>query len=284
MGVLTGLSALVTGGGGGLGGAAAMALARDGASVALFGRTVETLEHARKAIAAEAEAGSTVACVAGDARSATDVQRAVDAAAALGRYAICVSVVGGAASIAPLLAYDDATFVDDTQRQIVPAFLAIKYSAPAMVAGSGGSIVCISSDAARLTWPFMAGYCAGKAGLEALVRVAAEELGHLQIRVNAVRPGLVQTDSVNSKRIHSNESIMARFRAEKPLGRTGTPADVAPAVRYLAGPESSWVTGQSFAVEGGNELRKAPDMSDIARERVGADVFDAALNGQILRR
>ena len=97
-----------------------------------------------------------------------------------------------------------------------------------------------------------------------------------------MRPGLVKTDSVNSKRIHANEPLMERFRVEKPLGRTGTPADVAPAVRYLAGPESSWVTGQSFAVEGGNELRKAPDLSDIARERVGPDVFDAAMNGQIL--
>jgi NAD(P)-dependent dehydrogenase (short-subunit alcohol dehydrogenase family) len=282
MGVLTGLSALVTGGAGGLGGAAATALARDGASVVLLGRTMEKLARARVAIGAEAGEGSVVGCVAGDALSATDVKRAITAAADLGRYAICVSVVGGAASIAPLLAYDDATFVDDTQRQIVPAFLAIKYSAPAMAAGSGGSIVCISSDAARLTWPYMAGYCTGKAGLEALVRVAAEELGHLQVRVNAVRPGLVQTNSVNSKRIHGNESLMSRFRAEKPLGRTGTPADVAPAVRYLAGPESSWVTGQSFAVEGGNELRKAPDMSDIARERVGADAFEAAMKGRIL--
>ena len=282
MGVFTGISALVTGAGGGLGGAAAACLARDGASVVLMGRTMETLERARGVVSAEAEVGAVIKCVAGDATKAADVQQAVAAAAELGRYAICVSVVGGAATIAPLLAYDDDRFIDDTQRQIVPAFLAIKYSVPAMAAGGGGSIVCISSDAGTMVWPNMAGYCAGKAGLEALVRVAADELGHLQVRVNAVRPGLVKTDSVNSKRIHANEPLMERFRIEKPLGRTGTPEDVAPAIRYLAGPESSWVTGQSFAVEGGNELRKAPDMSDIARERVGADVFDAAMNGRIL--
>jgi NAD(P)-dependent dehydrogenase (short-subunit alcohol dehydrogenase family) len=276
------MSALVTGAGGGLGGAAATWLARDGASVVLMGRTMETLERARAAVAAEAEAGAVIQCAEGDAMNAVDVQRAVAEAAKIGRYAICVSVVGGAASIAPLLAYDDDRFLDDTQRQIMPAFLAIKYSVPAMVAGSGGSIVCISSDAGKMTWPYMAGYCAGKAGLEALVRVAADELGHLQVRVNAVRPGLVQTNSVNSKRIHGNESVMERFRVEKPLGRTGTPADVAPAVRYLAGPESSWVTGQSFAVEGGNELRKAPNMGDIARERVGEKAFDAAMNGLIV--
>lgn len=282
MGVLTGQSALVTGAGGGLGGAAATWLARDGASVVLMGRTAETLEKARAEVAAEAEAGAVIECVQGDATSADDVKRAVAAAAKLGRYSICVSVVGGAASIAPLLAYDDSRFMDDTTRQILPAFLAIKYSVPAMVEGSGGSIICISSDAGKMTWPYMAGYCTGKAGLEALVRVAADELGHLQVRVNAVRPGLVRTNSLNSKRIHGNESVMERFRVEKPLGRTGTPADVAPAVRYLAGPESSWVTGQSFAVEGGNELRKAPDMSDIARERVGPEAFDAAVSGRIL--
>jgi NAD(P)-dependent dehydrogenase (short-subunit alcohol dehydrogenase family) len=275
------MSALVTGAGGGLGGAAATWLARDGASVVLMGRTLTTLERARAAVAAEAEDGVVIKCVAGDATTAADVKRAVAEAATLGRYAICVSVVGGAANIAPLLAYDDDRFIDDTQRQIVPAFFAIKYSVPAMAAG-GGSIVCISSDAGTMVWPNMAGYCAGKAGLEALVRVAADELGHLQIRVNAVRPGLVKTDSVNSKRIHANEPLMERFRIEKPLGRTGTPEDIAPAIRYLAGPESSWMTGQSFAVEGGNELRKAPDMSDIARERVGAEVYDAAMNGQIL--
>ena len=282
MGVLSGMSALVTGAGGGLGGAAATWLARDGASVALMGRTRETLERARVAVAAEAESGATIECVEGDATNAADVRRAVAFAADLGRYAICVSVVGGAANIAPLLAYDDDRFADDTQRQILPAFLAIKYSVPAMAPGGGGSIVCISSDAGTMVWPFMSGYCAGKAGLEALVRVAADELGHLQIRVNAVRPGLVKTDSVNSKRIHANEPLMERFRVEKPLGRTGTPADIAPAIRYLAGPESSWMTGQSFAVEGGNELRKAPDMSDIARERVGPDVYDAAISGRIV--
>ena len=206
MGALTGLSALVTGAGGGLGGAAAAWLVRDGASVVLMGRTLATLEQARDAAAAQAAPGAVVTCVAGDATTAADVQRAVAAAATLGRYAICVAVVGGAANIAPLLAYDDDRFIDDTQRQIVPALLAIKYSVPAMAAGGGGSIVCISSDAATMTWPNMAGYCAGKAGLEALVRVAADELGHLQVRVNAVRPGLVTTDSVNSKRILAKSS------------------------------------------------------------------------------
>ena len=85
VGVLTGLSALVTGAGGGLGGAAATCLARDGASVVLMGRTIETLERAQTAVAAEAEAGAVVQCVAGDATTAADVQRAVAEASKLGR-------------------------------------------------------------------------------------------------------------------------------------------------------------------------------------------------------
>src|SRR6185436_15115018 len=130
-------------------------LARDGASVVLMCRTMETLERARGVVAAEAEVGGVIKCVAGDATKAADVRQAVAAAAELGRYAVCVSVVGGAATIAPLLAYDDDRFIDDTQRQIVPAFLAIKYSVPAMAAGGGGSIVCISSDAGTMVWPNM---------------------------------------------------------------------------------------------------------------------------------
>ena len=71
-----------------------------------------------------------------------------------------------------------------------------------------------------------------------------------------------------------------RFAAEKPLGRLGEPEDVAAGVRYLAGPESSWVTGQSFAIEGGNELRKAPDMSALVEAIHGREAFAAVLAGR----
>ncbi|HTX00964.1 MAG TPA: SDR family oxidoreductase, partial [Acidimicrobiales bacterium] len=197
-----------------------------------------------------------------------------------GRLGICVTTVGGG-TIAPLLSMDEEQFTKDLQRNVVSAFTAIKCCAPAMASGGGGSIVCISSDAAAMSWPFMASYCAAKAGLDALVRVAADELGALGVRVNAVRPGLTRTKSNNVSLLFTDPEIIADFVAQKPLGRTGTPEDIAAGVRYLAGPESSWVTGQSLAIEGGNELRRAPSLEKIARLRLGDAAVDAALGGRI---
>ena len=103
-----------------------------------------------------------------------------------------------------------------------------------MTAGGGGSIVCISSDAAKIPWPFLALYNTSKAGVEGMVRGAALELAHLNIRVNAVRPGLVKTNTTKDG-LFANEAVISKFLAEKPLGRTGVPDDIAAGVRYLAG-------------------------------------------------
>jgi NAD(P)-dependent dehydrogenase (short-subunit alcohol dehydrogenase family) len=117
-----------------------------------------------------------------------------------------------------------------------------------------------------------------KAGVVALIRVAADELGHLAVRVNAVRPGLTRT--ARNAALFEGE-IHQRFVEQKPLGRTGRPDDIAAAIRYLAGPESSWVTGQSFAVDGGHELRRAADLEAGARAAWGDAAVDAALAGQL---
>src|SRR4029077_7722473 len=115
-------------------------------------------------------------------------------------------------------------------------------------------------------------------GLESFIQTAAEELGPANIRINAVRPGL--TTSNNTGPLHQ-EPIHSKFVEQMPLGRTGVPDDIAAAVRYLAGPESSWVTGQSFAIEGGNELRKAPYLEGTVRTRFGDEVVDACLAGKL---
>ena len=74
---------------------------------------------------------------------------------------------------------------------------------------------------------------------------------------------------------------LKKFTDEKPLGRTGVPDDIAAGVRYLPAPKSSWVTGKSFAIEGGNELRKAPYLEGTVRARFGHDVVDACLAGKL---
>jgi len=277
-GVLAGQAALITGGGGGIGGASAAWLARDGAAVLIMGRTEKTLVATKARIEEFAGPEAKVEYFVGDALDAGDLGEALAAAAALSdRLAIAVSVVGGG-NMKPLLMFDEAEALEEMRKNIVSAFMVIRQATPLMAA-KGGSIVCISSDAAKIPWPFLAIYNTSKAGVEGLVMGAAAELAPLRIRVNAVRPGLVQTEA--SKNLFANTEVMAQFLAEKPLGRTGVPDDIAAGVRYLAGPDSSWVTGQSFGIEGGAELAKAPYLEALVRKRFGDAAIDAALAGEI---
>ncbi len=277
--VLSGQAAFITGGGGGIGSASATWLARDGAAVVIMGRTEATLAAAKARIARDAGPGSTVSYVTGDALDPAAVASGLAVAAGLGRLSMALSVVGGG-TMKPLLMFEPDELTDDLRRNIVSAFLVIRHATPHMTAGGGGSIVLISSDAARIPWPFLATYNTTKGGVEGLVRGAALELAPLKIRVNAVRPGLVETETTKHG-LFANRAVIEQFLEEKPLGRTGVPDDIAAGVRYLLGPESSWVTGQSLGIEGGNELTRAPYLESLVRKRFGDAAIDAALAGTI---
>lgn len=103
-------------------------------------------------------------------------------------------------------------------------------------------------------------YCAAKAGLEMLCRVAADELGHAGVRVNMVRPGL--TRNGNAEHLSSDPDVVAAYMVQQPLARVGEAGDIAAAIRFLAGPESSWITGEAITVDGGTSLRRFPDLAD----------------------
>jgi NAD(P)-dependent dehydrogenase (short-subunit alcohol dehydrogenase family) len=275
--VLTGQTAFVTGGSGGIGGACAEILVRDGAAALLMGRRLDALERTRDGILARYPE-ARVEVHAGDALDEAEVRAALAAAHAISdRLDIVIPTVGGGA-IRPLLMHDAASFREDLELNIMSAFIAVRYAVPLLVESGGGSIVCISSDAAKLPFPWLAAYSTAKNGLEGFVRSAAEELARYGIRVNAVRPGMTRTEATST--LFASPEVRRRFAEEKPLGRLGEPEDIAPGVRYLAGPESSWVTGQSFAIEGGNELRKAPDLCDMVAAIYGQDAFDAVLAGR----
>jgi len=273
------MSALVTGGAGAMGRAAAASLARDGASVVLMGRTEASLAQAAEEVATQGRFGAEVALIVGDAARGEDVQNAVARAGAMRncRFAMCVATPGGGRK-APLMLLDKQALMDAFELNLITAFHAVKYSAAVMGAAEGGSIVCVSSIAARLSWPYLASYSVSKAGLEALVRVAADELGHLGIRVNAIRPGLSRNAN-NGAQFEGDAH--RRAVSQMPLGRSGVPQDIAAGIRYLAGPESSWVTGQSLAIDGGQELRRASDYEPDTRRIWGDDAVDAAQSGII---
>ena len=125
-----------------------------------------------------------------------------------------------------------------------------------MVASGGGSIIAMSSIAGHSTHRLMSAYCVGKAGIEMLVKVAADELGEHGIRVNAVQPGLVDTDLVGF--ITAGGKLLDDYLEQMPVARVGTVDDIAAVVAFLAGPESTWITGQMIGIDGGHQLRRGP--------------------------
>ncbi len=266
---LEGVRAIVVGGGSGLGLGSARLLADDGATVTIAGRTEEKLREAATALGEDGLSVSWVRC---DAMRGEDVRSAVEAAGEDGRLDIAVVVPGGGA-ISPVLLYGDDQFSREVDKNVRPVYLLLKYAGQAMIRAGGGSFVAISSTAAVFSARYLASYSAGKAAVDQLVRVAADELGKAGVRVNGVRPGMTRTPATEAA--FANQTMMAQFLAGQAIPRHGEVSDIARAVRYLAGPESSWVTGQLLTVDGGHTLRAfvdynslldLPDQAAIARE------------------
>ena len=273
-GALQGKTAFITGATGAIAVASAIALARDGARLALMARRAEGLAEAERAILAEAP-NAEITLHVGDAGETADMRRALaEAHAVADRLDIVFATVGGA-DFRPLLMLDAAEMRRVFDLNVVTAFLAIRHAAPLMRAG--GSIVCLSSTSARMPFAHLASYHTAKSALEGLVRAAAEELGAAGLRVNAVRPGMTRSASTAGA---FDSDAVAPFLPEYPLGRLGAPEDIAGAVRFLAGPESGWMTGQSFAVDGGNELRRNPDLTPMVEAIYGAEAVAAARSGK----
>jgi len=275
---LRGHRSLVVGGGSGIGLATARALAADGADVVVAGRTRSKLDRVCEELRDVAAAsGGSVRQVACDAMDEASVRAAV-AFAADGDGLDSALAVPGGGRYSPVLGYAADDFVADIEVNVRPAFLVLKHAGLAMVRRGGGSVVLVSSTAAVMTSPFLAAYCAAKAAIDQLARTAADELGRFGVRVNTVRPGLTATDSTEG--LVATDAFLARFLEQQPLARRGEAADQGQLVRFLAGPESAWITGQCITVDGGHTLRRFPDMEDLARKVVGDAAFAAVERGE----
>lgn len=267
-----GRAAIVTGGGSGLGFACAELLAREGAHVTICGRDAVRLKEAA------ARLGDLARFVTCDVSDEDQVIRAVAVAAeATGQLDHAV-VNAGFGAAGPVLTLDKQAWDAVLGTNLTGSFLTIKHAARRIAAAGGGSIVAMSSIAGGLTHRFMVPYNASKAGLEMLVRTAADELGVHGVRVNALRPGVVPTSA--SDILIETEPVRQDYLAKMPLSRIGTPQDVANAAAFLLSDESAWITGQVLNVDGGHHLRGGPDIGPIVAATAGAEfVATVGLSG-----
>ena len=264
-------------GGGGIGTAVAGAVAHAGASVVGVDVRPAALDALDGAWAGTAGPHRTVV---GDGRRAEDVEAALDVAKELGRFDGLVQVAGGQwpEQWAPLTALDPATWDTVVELNLRAPMLSTAAAARRMAAsGAGGSIVLIASLVGQSAMPFGAAYAAAKAGVMSLTRTAAVELGPLGVRVNAVAPGSVRTPKSEAHAPDRNASESDAERAAVPLGRRGTPGDIASAVLFFLSDHASWVTGQVLAVDGGSAAR--PSFLDA--EDVPVFVRDPALRERL---
>ncbi len=255
-GALAGHHALVTGGGSGIGLATARALLADGAIVTLVGRNGPKLGDAADELGAADRVRTAVA----DVDDEASISAAIDAANEHAPLTIAIANAGTGGA-GPLLTMDLAEWERVLRTNLTGAFLTIKHAGAKLVANGGGTICAISSIAGSHTHRFMSSYTTSKAGLNMLVRNAADELGGLGVRVNAVAPGIVETEL--SAALQATDDVDADYRRNMPLGRRGLPDDIAAAVRFLVGPESSWITGAILPVDGGNHLRRGPNIDPL---------------------
>jgi 3-oxoacyl-[acyl-carrier protein] reductase len=241
---LAGKVAIVTGGSRGIGLAIARLLAEDGASVVVSGRDAVRLEAAVKELES---LGAAALAVVADASKREDVERLVEATRErFGRIDVVVNNAGITRDqLLVRMKDDDWDQVLDTNLRGV--FLMTRAVGKVMMRQKSGRIINIASTAGAMGNPGQVNYSAAKAGVIGLTKAAGRELAHWNILVNAVAPGLIETDMTAAVPAEVREALLQQV----PLKRIGQGREVAEVVRFLAGEGASYITGQTIHVNGG---------------------------------
>lgn len=249
---LDGQVAVVTGGGRGIGEGLALGLAEAGADVVVAARRTAEIEAVAEKIE---KLGRRALAVTTDVMDMAEVNRLAETAfGEMGRLDCWVSNAGGADDRVP------RTLMDMPERQwdfqlnlnLKAVWSGAQAASRIMKDNGGGTIINISSAAAGVASPFNGPYAVAKSGVNNLTQTLAAELAAHNIRVNGVSPGPIPTEVfLEFLNLKEEEIPELGERFQIPLGRVGTPEDIAPAVVYLASPASSWMTGHTISIKGG---------------------------------
>jgi len=249
-GLLDGKSALITGGGGGIGRATALAFAREGARVAVADYAADT---AAETVAMVNAAGGQAITLTGDVTRARDVKTMLDdAIVAYGRLDCAFNNAGIAgwqveAAGKKTAEWSEEAFDRMIEVNLKGVWLCMKHELDQMQAQGGGAIVNTASIAGLAGLPTSSAYVAAKHGVIGLTKTAAIEYAEAGIRVNAVCPGYIQTRMTEETMRRRGAAILA----QTPLGRMGNPEEIAEMVVWLCSDRASYVTGAAYNVDGG---------------------------------
>ena len=271
MKLLEGKTAIVTGGGTGIGFGCAQRLLEHGARVLICGRRDDVLRDAVGRLQERVSDGAVSMKVC-DITEPDDVQEVVAEASAGQGLDIFVANAGSGYP-APILEAEPDTFRFCCELNILGTANCIRYAGQAMKK-TGGSIVTISSVEGAAVAKWMSAYSTTKAALEMLTKCAAVELASFNIRVNCIQPGYVITEATEE---FVPPELKARLVEKTPLARAGQPEEIGDGVIYLSSDMGKWVTGQVFGICGGLSVHVGEDFIELNRMMLGDEVMDACM-------